>query len=193
MPGSTAVPRRNVMLLPYDENGRLLPEEELGALGGYLRRNDVRRRLLARTCARHKPWYAFHDALVLPEILRPKILFKDIGARPQFWVDWTGDIVPRHSVYYLVPRDAHALPVLLSYLESPAAHEWLNENCQRAAQRLHAPAEPRAAADASARVGGARARGAARAAAERAAALPVSLASIDPRRKEKAMLEAVPR
>ncbi len=48
--------------------------------------------------------------LVLPEMLRPKILFKDIGARPQFWVDWTGDIVPRHSVYYLVPRDAGRAP-----------------------------------------------------------------------------------
>ena len=133
-PGSRGLTRRNVMLMPYDEKGRLLPEEELGALGLYLKRNDIRRRLLARTCARYKPWYAFHDALVLPEILRPKILFKDIGATPQFWVDWTGDIVPRHSVYYLVPPDLHSLQVLLNYLESPEAHHWLNENCQRAAQ-----------------------------------------------------------
>ena len=133
-PGSCGLKRRNVMLMPYDSNGRLLPEEELGALGQYLGRNDIEQRLLARSCVRHKPWYAFHDALVLPEILRPKILFKDIGATPQFWVDWTGDIVPRHSVYYLVPRDGHTLRVLLNYLESPEAHHWLNENCQRAAQ-----------------------------------------------------------
>lgn len=134
VPGSSTVPRLSVMLMPYDGNGRLLSEEELGALGRYLRRREARRRLLARTCTRYKPWYAFHDALALPEILRPKILFKDIGARPQFWVDWTGDIVPRHSVYYLVPPDTHALKVLLTYLESPEAHEWLNKNCQRAAQ-----------------------------------------------------------
>lgn len=95
VPGSRELTRSDVMLMPYDEYGRLLPEEELGALGQYLRRDDVRRRLVARTCAQRKPWYAFHDALVLQEILRPKILFKDIGATPHFWVDWIGDIVPR--------------------------------------------------------------------------------------------------
>jgi hypothetical protein len=70
---------------------------------------------------------------MLQGMLRPKILFKDIGATPQFWVDWIGDIVPRHSVYYLVPPDLHTLRVLLRHLESPAAHEWLADNCQRAA------------------------------------------------------------
>jgi hypothetical protein len=70
---------------------------------------------------------------MLQDMLRPKILCKDISATPQFWVDWAGDIVPRHSVYYLVPPDLHALHVLLKHLESPAAHEWLRDNCQRAA------------------------------------------------------------
>ncbi len=37
-------------------------------------------------------------------ILRPKILCKDIGEKPQFWVDRSGQIVPRHSVYYIVPQ-----------------------------------------------------------------------------------------
>ncbi|NLO26709.1 MAG: methyltransferase [Actinobacteria bacterium] len=133
VPGSTVVPRRNVMLIPYDAEGRLLPEEDLGALRCYLMQDEIRGRLLTRTCVRRKPWYAFHETPMLPDMLRPKILFKDIGATPQFWVDWTGDIVPRHSVYYLVPPDLHALRVLLKYLESPAAHEWLRENCQRAA------------------------------------------------------------
>ena len=193
VPGSTGLPRCNVMLMPYDENGRLLPEEELGALGVYLRRKDMRRRLLARTCALQKPWYAFHDALVLPEILRPKILFKDIGARPQFWVDWTGDIVPRHSVYYLVPRDAHALPVLLRHLESPAARDWLNDNCQRASRgymRLQSRVLQRMPLPESVARELADAERAGDQVTARAAAPQVS---IDPRRKEKAMLQAVPR
>ncbi len=133
VPGSTTIPRRNVMLLPYDVKGRLLAEDDLGALGRYLTQDEIRGRLLSRTCVRRKPWYAFHETPMLQDMLRPKILFKDISATPQFWVDWTGDIVPRHSVYYLVPPDLHALRVLLRHLESPAAHEWLRENCQRAA------------------------------------------------------------
>lgn len=134
IPGSTELTRRHVMLMPYDENGRLMPYEDLGALGRYLMNDGIRRRLMARTCAQRKPWYSFHETPALPEMLQPKILFKDIGAKPQFWVDWAGDIVPRHSVYYLVPPDLHALRVLLKYLESPSAHEWLTENCQRAAK-----------------------------------------------------------
>jgi adenine-specific DNA-methyltransferase len=134
VPGCTEVPRRRVMLIPYDMNGRLLSLDELGALGAYLARNEIRQRLLARTCVQRKPWYAFHETPVLRDILRPKILFKDISATPQFWVDWNGDIVPRHSVYYLVPPSLRAMVVLLAYLESPPAREWLEGNCQRAAK-----------------------------------------------------------
>jgi adenine-specific DNA-methyltransferase len=134
VPGSARLPRRQVMLMPYDDNGRLLPQEDLGALGHYLMQDEIRQRLLARTCVQRKPWYAFHESPVLRDMLRAKILFKDIGATPEFWVDWTGDIVPRHSVYYLVPPDLHALRVLLKYLESPSAGAWLSENCQRAAK-----------------------------------------------------------
>lgn len=134
IPGSTELTRRHVMLMPYDENGELMPCEDLGALGRYLMDDGIRQRLMARTCALRKPWYSFHETPALQDMLRPKILFKDISLRPQFWVDWAGDIVPRHSVYYLVPRDLHALRVLLRYLESPSAHQWLAENCQRAAK-----------------------------------------------------------
>lgn len=134
VPGSNTVPRRHVMLIPYDVNGRLLAHEDLGALGRYLAQDEIHRRLLTRTCVQRKPWYAFHETPMLRDMLRPKILFKDIGATPQFWVDWAGDIVPRHSVYYLVPHNLRALQALLRYLESPSAQEWLAENCQRAAK-----------------------------------------------------------
>jgi len=127
-------PQRFVILIPYDTNCRLLPLERLGALGHYLMRDDIRRRLLARTCVRRKPWYAFHETPVLLDILRPKILCKDIGEKPHFWVDRSGQIVPRHSVYYIVPREPAAIDVIAGYLQSPRAHEWLTRNCQRASK-----------------------------------------------------------
>jgi SAM-dependent methyltransferase len=133
-PEAADLSRRFVMLIPYDAHGRLLPLEHLGALGRYLMRDDIRERLLARTCVTRKPWYAFHETPALGEILRPKILCKDICEAPHFWVDQSGQFVPRHSVYYLVPRDPAAIDVVLAYLKSPSAHQWLNQNCQRASK-----------------------------------------------------------
>jgi SAM-dependent methyltransferase len=133
-PATTDIPQRFMMLIPYDVDGRLLPLGRLGALGRYLMHEDVRQRLLARTCVRRKPWYAFHETPALHEILRPKILCKDIGESPHFWVDRSGQVVPRHSVYYIVPRDPAAIDVIASYLQSPSAHQWLVQNCQRASK-----------------------------------------------------------
>lgn len=134
VPGSSVIPERNVMLLPYDEDGRLLPLERLGGLRTYLSNQEIRSRLVARSCVPRKPWYSFHETPMLRDMLQPKILFKDIGATPEFWVDWSGSIVPRHSVYYLVPQCAADLRLLLEYLRSPEAAEWMDANCQRAAK-----------------------------------------------------------
>lgn len=133
-PATTDLPQSFVMLIPYDMHGRLLPLEKLKAFGRYLMRDDVRERLLARTCVKRKPWYAFHETPVLREILRPKILCKDISEIPQFWMDRSGQIVPRHSVYYLVPQEPDAIDVIADYLKSPSAHRWLAQNCQRASK-----------------------------------------------------------
>jgi len=121
------------MLTPYTLTGGLLPESGLGALGEYLRAPIRRERLMGRTCVSRKPWYAFHETPPLTEILRPKILCKDIGERPWFVVDEAGDVVPRHSVYYLVPREPGQLQDLCEYLNSATAVEWLMAHCQRAA------------------------------------------------------------
>lgn len=124
---------RQVMLIPYAKDGRLLEEVELGALGKYLRQPPIRTKLVRRTCARRKPWYSFHESPPLPDILRPKILCKDITAKPQFWVDRSGKLVPRHSVYYIIPKRAENVDALCSYLNSARVREWLEGNCQRAA------------------------------------------------------------
>jgi len=120
-----------VMLIPYNRQGALLGERDLGALRRYLLTRQER--LMQRTCARRKPWYAFHETPPLADILRPKILCKDITEQPYFWIDRKGSLVPRHSVYYIVPRDARNIETLCRYLNSTAASRWLAEYCQRAA------------------------------------------------------------
>lgn len=121
------------MLIPYDRSGLLIPEPRLGPLGAYLREPKHYARLLGRTCVARKPWYAFHENPPLAELLRPKILCKDIGARPWFFADEAGEIVPRHSVYYLVPKRPDQLTELCAYLNSEEAAAWLMAHCQRAA------------------------------------------------------------
>jgi len=121
------------MLIPYARSGALLGERQLGELGIYLNEPERRRRLLARTCVTRKRWYAFHENPPLADILRPKILCKDITSRPFFLVEETGEIVPRHSVYYIVPRGPSSIQELCEYLNSGTAQAWLSANCQRAA------------------------------------------------------------
>ena len=132
-PGSSGYHLKWSMLTPYDHEGHLLPEDQLGALGADLRGDTTRRRLEERTCVARKPWYAFHETPPLADLLRPKILCKDIVAEPEFWSDAAGSIVPRHSVYYIVPRDPSKLVELTNYLNSAPAKAWLRSHCQRAA------------------------------------------------------------
>ena len=122
------------MLVPYDRLGKLLPPNKLGALNTYLSQPKIRQRLEARTCSERKPWYAFHDSAPLPEILRPKLICKDITAHPRFWIDAEGKIVPRHSVYYIVPIDPKQIHQLRDYLNGPQAANWLRAHSQRASK-----------------------------------------------------------
>lgn len=121
------------ILVPYNRTGRLIPEENLGALGTYLCVRERRTALERRTCVQRKPWYAFHESPPLSEMLRPKILCKDISKTPHFFLDRTGEILPRHSVYYIVPRNPAFLEQLGDYLNSSACRAWLLNHCQRAA------------------------------------------------------------
>jgi len=125
----------HVMLIPYARDGHLMNPKELGGFLKHLSRPELRKRLEARTCVyvSHKPWYAFHENPPLAEILGPKILCKDITSRPQFWIDRRGTIVPRHSVYYIVPKDTKRIKELASYLNSETARSWLEANSRRAA------------------------------------------------------------
>jgi adenine-specific DNA-methyltransferase len=132
--GSELPPPRSSMLLPYDDSGRLLPERELGLLQDYLEEPSRKALLLERTCIQRKPWYAFHETPPLEELLRPKILCKDISSKPTFVIDPEGAIVPRHSVYYIIPRNPEHLEPLAEYLRSSRARAWLEQNSQRASK-----------------------------------------------------------
>ncbi len=132
-PSKGRIETRSVMLIPYNAHGTLIPLEDLGPLRQYLMDPQVVARLLKRTCASRKPWYAFHENPAMSQILRPKILCKDIARQPAFWLDRSGETVPRHSVYYVVPKDESLLDPLCEYLNGKQARDWLIENCQRAA------------------------------------------------------------
>lgn len=49
-------------------------------------------------------------------------------------LDQRGRIVPRHSVYYVVPSDPNDLAPLATFLNSTEATDWLRAHCQRAAK-----------------------------------------------------------
>lgn len=132
--GSSGIRSNSSMLIPYDPTGKLLPTDALGALGIYLSEPSIRPKLEGRTCVRRKPWYAFHDSVPLSDMLRPKLICKDITAKPHFWVDRDGGIVPRHSTYYLVPFDASKIEALCEFLNGPIAADWLQAHCQRASK-----------------------------------------------------------
>ena len=130
---SERIETHSVMVVPYTDDGNLIPFENLGSFGDYLIDPQISARLLERSCVKRKPWYAFHETPHMSRILRPKILCKDIARRPTFWIDRSGATVPRHSTYYIVPADESILDPLCEYLNGKQAHDWLVENCQRAA------------------------------------------------------------
>ena len=121
------------MIVPYEASGKLIPENQLGALKTYLSAPENKSRLLKRTCVSKKPWYAFHENPPLAQILQRKILCKDITETPFFRIDYSGEIVPGHSVYYIIPKNPDHLETIHEYLNSPEVRVWLESNCQRAA------------------------------------------------------------
>lgn len=132
-PGDNSLNSEDSMIIPYRLNGQLIPEDKLGYLKKYLTNPGIFNQLMNRTCVLRKPWYSFHENPPLYDILKPKILCKDITARPYFWIDKDGTIVPRHSTYYIIPNNPEQLEQLCNYLNSNEVYSWLEANCQRAA------------------------------------------------------------
>ena len=126
----------SVFLCPYRDDGSLPAEDELGSFGEWA--GHHRDRLEDRSCVENgKPWYAWHETPPMDDLLRPKIVFKDIAKEPTFWAEPNGTVVPKHSVYYLVPNEAVPFDDLLDYLNGPEARRWMEANCQRAANGFY--------------------------------------------------------
>lgn len=123
----------DVMLVPYDREGTLLTLDRLEDLAAYLAEPSRKGALLRRTCVQRKPWYAFHETPPMADLLKPKLLCKDITSEPHFWIDREGTIIPRHSAYYIVPRDSSDLDLLAEVLNSEATSQWLMAHAQPAA------------------------------------------------------------
>lgn len=126
-----------VFICPYQEDGTLLPEDELGDFGDWA---EIHRdRLEDRSCVKKdkRPWYGWHENPPMKDILQPKLLCQDIAESPQFWIDTEGDVVPKHTVYYLIPKDHVDLEELAEYLNSSEASAWLEANCQMAANGFY--------------------------------------------------------
>ncbi len=127
----------SVFICPYGDDGSLPAEDQLGSFGVWAQEHVER--LRDRSCVKKQgtPWYGWHETPPLPELLQPKIVWKDIAKEPRFWAEANGDVVPKHSVYYAVPKDGVSLDELLEYLNSPDVRLWLEANCQRAANGFY--------------------------------------------------------
>jgi hypothetical protein len=121
----------SVFACPYNAEGDLISERELGERLSWLEQH--RDRLEERSCVeKGKKWYAWHENPQMKDMLQPKIMFRDIAKEPQFWPEYEGVIIPKHSVYYTIPKKGVALKDLLMYLNSSEACMWMEAHCQKA-------------------------------------------------------------
>ncbi len=122
----------DLILCPYDERGNLIPEDKLGSFGEWA--EIYRDELEERSCVqkRGRAWYGWHNAPPMEEILQPKIVCKDVTKEPEFWAEPEGSVLPRHSVYYIIPKNNDEIDDLLAYLNSNEAKEWIEANAQKA-------------------------------------------------------------
>ncbi|PSQ53504.1 DNA methyltransferase [Halobacteriales archaeon SW_8_65_20] len=121
----------SVFVCPYKDNEELADKAELDTTLDWLKQH--RERLEDRSCvAKGKKWYAWHENPPLDDILQEKIVWRDIDKQPTFWLEDRGDVVPKHSVYYAVPKNGVPVSELIEYLNSPKARMWMEAHCQKA-------------------------------------------------------------
>lgn len=113
------------IICPYTSEGRLAAKNELGDT--FLQWAELHRNKLENRASidPSEPWYAWAQRPHLEDLRRPKILTRDFAEEVKFWLDASGEYIPRRSVFYIVPEDHVDLNRLLEYLNRPEVGEWL--------------------------------------------------------------------
>ncbi|PKH41709.1 Eco57I restriction-modification methylase [Nocardioides alpinus] len=111
----------SMMLVPYvwDAHGsaKLIDLNDFPLAARWLRRH--RSRLESRHAVRKwgKAWWDLHDPVGIPLHCTPKLLVPDVARSNRFAFD-SGNFVPQHSTYYLLPKDING-HFLTAVLNSP--------------------------------------------------------------------------
>jgi len=131
IPGTTVFQSSTKMIIPYHRDTNK-PMTELAEKleESFSKVNDEL--LHEKKKKNTKPWFKFKDSVPFQDLLSPKILIKDITDTPEFWLDFSGTTIPRHTVYYLTPKGETKLSELIDYLRSDIAVKWLESECQKA-------------------------------------------------------------
>ena len=143
VPGQTTVTPHDDMLIPYIRSSSKLAVESSDTITTALLDIDSvttnKRIQAAKAKAKHarggrsEPcWFRFKDSINFGRLLCPKILVKDITDKPEFYIDEQGIIIPRHTVYYIIPDADYRLKELCAFLRSEFACAWLKANSQKA-------------------------------------------------------------
>lgn len=126
------------IICPYTREGRLATESELGTT--FLQWAELHRDKLENRTGidpQREPWYAWVQKPHLDDLLRPKILTRDFADEVEFWLDDSGEYIPRRSVYYVVPEGHVNVTALLEYLNRPEVGEWLEAASSGTGERGH--------------------------------------------------------
>lgn len=114
------------VICPYDEEGTIVPFDRLGeGVQAWLKLHEDTLRSRASIEGRGTPWYGWTHRPPLKLLRRPKILTRDFATEIEFWLDEAGEVIPRRTVYYMIPDASTTLHELYDYLQSEDVRNWL--------------------------------------------------------------------
>lgn len=114
------------IICPYTRNGCLALEDELGE--GFIQWAELHRRRLKNRAGMNfqgESWYGWAQPPQIDDLLHPKILTPGFTDDVKFWLDDSGEYIPRQTVCYITPKNHVDLNSLLDYLNSQEVLKWI--------------------------------------------------------------------
>jgi hypothetical protein len=114
------------VICPYTESGEMMSERELGE--SFLTWAEMNRSTLEDRSTIHGgkgSWYSWSQQPPLDDIFEPKLMTRDFADEIKFWMDESGEYIPRKTVFYMVPEPEVSLRELQRYLNTEEVREWL--------------------------------------------------------------------